>query len=148
MLTKESLSSDNVSTATGTEAGCAEAGKDPSFLISAISVASLAHFLLKLCVFFPQLLVSSSSSLAWGELRFYSSPLGDSHLSRALSAQESVGFFLLEVVGVRERDLVSPEKRAPALRWSEAEKWNFSGPVLSTLERELEHPLERGRPLR
>ncbi|KAL3172426.1 hypothetical protein MRX96_043341 [Rhipicephalus microplus] len=55
----------------------------------------------------------SSSSLSSGEPRFDSSPLRDSRLPRALSAQESVGFLLLEVVGVRERDLVGPDEKCP-----------------------------------
>lgn len=106
----------DVSMATGAEAGCAEDGEDASLLISAanlpISCLTCAFSFLN-CSLARR---SSSSSFAWGEPRGESSPLGDSRPSRALSAQESVGFFLLlGVVGVRERDLVRPDESCRGL---------------------------------
>ncbi|KAL3200144.1 hypothetical protein MRX96_043625 [Rhipicephalus microplus] len=91
-------------------------GEDASFLISVIFAASLLISCLSCAFSFLSCSLArpiSSSSPTWGELRFYSSPLGGSRLPRALSAQESVGFLLLEVVGVRERDLVSPDETCP-----------------------------------
>ncbi|KAL3242604.1 hypothetical protein MRX96_047699 [Rhipicephalus microplus] len=105
--------------ATGVGAGCAEGGEDASFLISAISAASLLISRLSCAFSFLSCSLArriSSSSLAWGEPRFDSSPLGHSRLPRALSAQESVGFLLLEVVGVRQRDLVGPDETCPGFK--------------------------------
>ncbi|KAL3246234.1 hypothetical protein MRX96_057815 [Rhipicephalus microplus] len=102
--------------ATGVRAGCAEGGEDASFLISAISAASLLISCLSCAFSFLSCSLArriSSSSLAWREPRFNLSPPGDSRLSRALSAQESVGFLLLEVLGMRERDLVGPDETCP-----------------------------------
>ncbi|KAL3187333.1 hypothetical protein MRX96_004580 [Rhipicephalus microplus] len=104
--------------ATGAGAGCAEGGEDASFLISTISAASLRVSCLSCAFSFLSCSLAhriSSSSLAWGELRLDSLPLEDSGLPRALSAQESVGFLLLEVVAVREWDLVGPDETCPGL---------------------------------
>ncbi|KAL3176222.1 hypothetical protein MRX96_010542 [Rhipicephalus microplus] len=96
--------------------GLCQRDEDVSFRISAISAASLLISCLYCAFSFLSCSLArriSSSSPAWGEPRFDSSLLGDSRLPRVLSAQESVGFLLLEVVGVRERDLVSPDKTCP-----------------------------------
>lgn len=142
----------SMATGTGTEAGCAGEGESASFLISAISAASLLISCLTRAFSFLNCSLSRrnfSSSFAWCESRRRSSPLGASRPPRAMSAQESDGFLLLREVGVRDRDLIRPDVSCPGLeleRGREPERPREQARPLD-LEREPERPLEVERPL-